>query len=132
MERRNSPDEEGITPRVALLGDFALRWGGAVVAELPLGSQHLLALLALRGRPMSRETLAGELWPGASAPRAFANLRSAIFPLRSVADTMIVSSDADIALAPDVVIDLHEAARLHSACWMWRPRASLRATSLRR
>ena len=48
--------------RVLLLGGFQLVEGDAHVA-LAEGSQRLLALLAVRGRPMKRVLVAGTLWP---------------------------------------------------------------------
>jgi two-component SAPR family response regulator len=67
---------------VALLGGFALFWGGSVLG-IPMVSQRLLAFLALHGRMVKRAAVAGTLWPDASERHAYSNLRSALARLQA-------------------------------------------------
>lgn len=97
---------------LSLLGGFELRAGTQTVAALTPEAQHLLALLALRDRLVSREAVAGTLWADASQAHAHASLRSAVSRLSTLAHEAIVVTGADLALAPDVVVDLREARAL--------------------
>ncbi|MGA8117618.1 MAG: BTAD domain-containing putative transcriptional regulator [Actinocatenispora sp.] len=62
------------TPRIHLLGMFAVEWAGE---PLPIGSRlerSMLAVLALRPRqPLTREEIAAALW-GVNPPRSWVNL----------------------------------------------------------
>lgn len=104
------PRGDGIL--LSLLGGFELRAGAQAVSTLTHEAQHLLALLALRGRHVSRDAVAGTLWADASQAHANASLRSAVSRLSTLAHDAIVVSGVDLALAPDVVVDLHEARAL--------------------
>ena len=76
--------------------------------ELPLpgGGRRLLAYLAVRTEPVTRERVAGALWPGVDRRRAVGNLRSALWRLR-LADVDVVSCDRDrLALRDGVVADV--------------------------
>ena len=100
--------EESNGVRLALLGGFECVHGGRSVL-LPLGSQRLLALLALRSAGIHR-TVAGErLWPDGPPGRAAANLRSALWRGRHLGNTtMIVSAGPRLHLAPTVEVDLRQ------------------------
>ena len=93
---------------LALLGGFECVYGGRSVS-LPLGSQRLLALLALRDAGVHR-TVAGELlWPDSIPGRAAANLRSALWRGRRLGTTtMIYSAGPRLRLAPAVDVDLRQ------------------------
>lgn len=93
---------------LALLGGFECIYGGRSVL-LPLGSQRLLALLALRESGIHR-TVAGErLWHDSPPERAAANLRSALWRGRSLGGvTMIESAGPRLRLAPAVDVDLRQ------------------------
>lgn len=93
---------------LALLGGFECIYGGCSVS-LPLGSKRLLALLALRDDGIHR-TVAGErLWPDSISERAAANLRSALWRGRRLANTtMIYSAGPRLRLAPTVDVDLRQ------------------------
>ena len=79
---------------------------------LPEGSQRLLALLALKGRLIRRETVAGTLWPVATEAHASSSLRSAIARLRGEARVSVAATARDLGLADDVTVDLWDAREL--------------------
>lgn len=93
---------------LTLLGGFECIYGGRSVL-LPLGSQRLLTLLALRGTGIHR-TVAGErLWHDSSPERAAANLRSALWRGRQLGNTtMIDCVGPRLRLAPAVDVDLRQ------------------------
>ncbi len=92
-----------------LLGQFAVHRGEQPVA-LPPACQRLIALVALKRRPVHRLWVCAMLWPHAQTRRAIASLRSTMWRLRPVAaDPMLEVDPQYIALAPDVRVDWHEA-----------------------
>jgi DNA-binding SARP family transcriptional activator len=97
--------------RVLLVGGFQLVDGDAQVA-LAEGSQRLLALLALRGRPTKRLLVAGTLWPDVTESRAYASLRSALSRLYGVVRDAVEVNPSDLRLASNVRVDLREAQAL--------------------
>src|SRR5918911_5275865 len=97
--------------RVLLVGGFQLLEGEAQVA-LAEGSQRLLALLALRGRPMKRVLVAGTLWPDVTEARAYASLRSALSRLHGVVRDAVEVNPSDVRLANKVRVDLRESQAL--------------------
>jgi DNA-binding SARP family transcriptional activator len=100
--------EESNKVYLALLDGFECIYGGHSVL-LPLGSQRLLALLALRDAGIHR-TVAGErLWRDGNPERAAANLRSALWRGRRLGNTtMIDSVGPRLRLAPAVDVDLRQ------------------------
>jgi DNA-binding SARP family transcriptional activator len=97
--------------RVLLVGGFQLVEGDAQVA-LAEGSQRLLGLLALRGRPVKRVLVAGTLWPDVTEARAHASLRSALSRLYGVVREAVVVNPSDLRLASSVRVDLQESQAL--------------------
>ena len=96
--------------QLLLLGGFELRWAGRPVAVQRSG-QRLLALLALRSRPLERLYVAGLLWLDASEERAGASLRSALRRLPQPGGIPVVeTSAAHLRLASDVYVDFHDLA----------------------
>ena len=93
------------------MGAFQLS-ESAVPVVLPGGSQRLIAFLALQGRPMTRATAAGTLWPEASEAQAHANLRSAIWRLDQVTREAIEVGVLDLHLAAGVTLDIRESRAL--------------------
>jgi DNA-binding SARP family transcriptional activator len=92
-----------------LLGGFQVDFGGRKV-RLPAGAQRLLALLALQDGPMHRSMAAERLWPTCSRTRAFANLRSALWHGRRVANRSVIeSAGSHLSLAPAVQVDQRQA-----------------------
>jgi DNA-binding SARP family transcriptional activator len=106
---RRSPGAAG--SRVLLVGGFQLVEGEAQVA-LADGSQRLLALLALRGRPVKRLLIAGTLWPDVTEGRAYASLRSALSRLYGAVRDAVEVNPSDLSLAPEVRVDLRESQAL--------------------
>ena len=94
---------------LSLLGGFEFGQGPER-AHLPLGSQRLLALLALKDGGAHRGAAAAQLWPDSSATRAPANLRSALWQGRRAGSlTVIECGGSRLRLAPTIDVDLHTA-----------------------
>jgi DNA-binding SARP family transcriptional activator len=92
-----------------LLGQFAVHRGEQPVA-LPPACQRLIALVALKRRPVHRLWVCATLWPHAPTRRAIASLRSAMWRLRPLgADPLLEIDPQYIALAPGVSVDWHNA-----------------------
>jgi len=92
-----------------LLGDFAVYHGDRPVV-LPPACQRLVALLALKRRPVHRLWVCAMLWPHTQTRRAAASLRSAMWRLRPLgADPLLVVDPQYVALATDVTVDWHRA-----------------------
>ncbi|MEV4926153.1 AfsR/SARP family transcriptional regulator [Streptomyces roseoverticillatus] len=99
---------EGAPLRITLLGGFRLAGAGGPV-RIPTGSERLLAYVALRPGPVARSDVAENLWPGTSEARAHASLRSALSRLRGAGCCRALDTGpAELALAEDVAVDLHE------------------------
>lgn len=96
------------SPQLRLLDAFELRCDGQAV-RLPLPAQRLLALLALRGRPLRRAYVAGVLWLDSTEARAAGSLRSALWKLRRCGYEVVEETDGRLRLAPAVWVDVHEA-----------------------
>lgn len=95
-----------------LLGRFAVHRGDDLV-ELPPACQRLIALTALKRRPVHRLWVCAVLWPHAPTRRAVASLRSAMWRLRPIgADPLLEVDPQYIALSPDVSVDWHDATDL--------------------
>ena len=78
--------------------------------ELPPACQRLIALAALKRRPVHRLWVCAMLWPHAQTRRAIASLRSTMWRLRPLAaDPLLVVDPQYLALAPDVSVDWHQA-----------------------
>jgi DNA-binding SARP family transcriptional activator len=88
-----------------LLGAFDLRASGQLV-PLPLNARRVLALLAVRGRPQVRSSLAYTLWMDTTQPRAMANLRSTLWKIGPQRDRLLTICDEHLWLAPEVRVDL--------------------------
>jgi DNA-binding SARP family transcriptional activator/TolB-like protein/Tfp pilus assembly protein PilF len=97
--------------QIKLLGEFALRNGGAVV--LPSKVQALLAWLTLTdGKPVKREVIRELLWPDRGEDPARHSLRQALFVLRRDGfggREVVESRDNAISLQRDcTTCDVHE------------------------
>ena len=75
--------------------------------DVPEGSKHLLAFVALRRRRVERRQLAGALWPLGDEERAAGNLRSALWRLRRAGIDVLTTDKWSLALDTDVRVDLH-------------------------
>jgi DNA-binding SARP family transcriptional activator len=102
--RREAPDADLC---LTLLRGFRLEWQGSIV-DLPLGSQRLIAFLALHRRPLQRAFVAGNLWIDGTEGHANASLRTAVWRLHRLEFPLIESTRSQLALSPEVAVDLHE------------------------
>jgi len=93
---------------ISLLGAFDLRVGGRSVDTLAVGSQRLLAFLALHDRSVARIAMAGAMWPDASDERAGISLRSALSRLDPATRDAILSASPGLSLAEAVGVDLRD------------------------
>jgi DNA-binding SARP family transcriptional activator len=107
---------------VALLDGFELRCRDVPV-RLPLGAQRLLAFLAVHQVPLLRSHVAEALWPDSHRRRANANLRSAIWRIRTTRHNVLETGSGRLGLSPGVSVDVRERAALarglldRSASW---------------
>ena len=92
---------------VHLMDRFGVTASGAEVA-LPAGTHRLVALLALRRGPVERRQVAGCLWTDKTEERAHANLRSALWRLRTCAVPLVADNGTDLWLNPDVAVDAED------------------------
>jgi DNA-binding SARP family transcriptional activator len=97
--------------RLSLLGGFRLEDAGTTVI-LPEGSQRLIAFLALKGRVIQRQVVAGTLWPDATESQGSSSLRSALTRLHGDARASLAATARDLGLSDDVTVDLWEAREL--------------------
>ena len=92
--------------RLELLSGFSLEVDGTSVS-LAMGPQRLVALLAIQGRPLLREHIAGILWPDTSTDHAGASLRSALWRVQQVRGTRFVwTTRSHVAMDKRVAIDV--------------------------
>jgi DNA-binding SARP family transcriptional activator len=91
-----------------LLAGFEFR-ANAEPLTLSKSSQRVLALLALRSRPVHRFFLAGSLWPDALEERAAANLRSALWRLGLTGYRAVDTTAGWARLSPGVRVDARDA-----------------------
>ena len=108
-----TPGDEATTERVRveLLGAFRLSRRGREI-HLPIGCRRLVALLALRAKPVLRASIAGTLWMEVSEERAMACLRSALWRIRSAVPTLVEATRTELGLSPAVRVDVLELASL--------------------
>jgi DNA-binding SARP family transcriptional activator len=94
------------SPVLELLDGFSLRVASGPV-EVSDMAQRLVALVALRARPVCRSLVAGTLWPDKSESRASANLRSSLCRLNAAGPVPIVlCSGSSLLLDPRVRLDV--------------------------
>ena len=108
--RAESGDPSSDAATLTLLQGFRLQAGSHSVA-LPLGSQRLVAFLAVHRRPLQRLYVAGSLWLDCDEEHANARLRTALWRLRQLGFPLVDSTRNQLSLAPSVTVDLHESNR---------------------
>jgi SARP family transcriptional regulator, regulator of embCAB operon len=79
--------------------------------EVPLSetAERLLAVLAVRGRPLHRLKLSAMFWPDASENQALANLRSALWRLSGPPHDALDIESRSLRIAASVQVDLRNA-----------------------
>jgi DNA-binding SARP family transcriptional activator len=92
---------------VHLLGGFRCLLAGEPF-PLPLGSQRLLAFLALHDRPVQRSFVAANLWLEKDEARAAANLRSALWRLGQLDSSVVTAEGAALVLDAEVAVDVRD------------------------
>ena len=98
--------DSGDLSELGLLGGFAFSVGGEALLGITGGSRRLLAFLALRDRPATRDQVAGSLWPDSTDEHANASLRSAMSRLNISAPSAMKATHGDLALEAGVVVDV--------------------------
>lgn len=95
-----------------LLGGLRLHGGGRTVTEFETRKiASLLAYLGFHGsRPITRERLAGLLWPDSDPVAAATSLRSALYRLGRIVPSgeLLQASRTTVALHPHVAVDVRE------------------------
>jgi DNA-binding SARP family transcriptional activator len=98
------PGVDSATCSVAMLGTFEFRVGGVRI-ELPRAAERLVAYLALQPAPVSRQRVAGALWPDASEIRSLGCLRTALWRVRTTSRLLVDPDTTRLGLAPLTDID---------------------------
>lgn len=101
------------TSRVELLGSFRVSCDRDHQA-LNWSAQRVLALSALKRRPMTRERVAGTLWPDVDQQRAHGRLRTALWRL-GPARRLLEVENGHLSLDETCEVDLYEAERVGEA-----------------
>jgi DNA-binding SARP family transcriptional activator len=96
--------------RLHLLGAFQLELNHRVV-PVTIGSQRLIAFLALHDRLLPRMHVAGVLWPDVPTGRANANLRAGLWRLPTPC-RLVVEHSAQFLRLADIAVDVREATAL--------------------
>ena len=91
--------------RLMLLGGFTLLSETEEIV-LPMSAQRLVALLALRERPLNRAYLAGVLWPEYSAKRSLADLRTALWRANHSHVSVVAATGMRLHLRAEVQVDV--------------------------
>ena len=100
--------DPGVSGRVGLLGHFGWRRGDTPIL-VTLAGQRLVALVAVRQRPMPRGVVAGTLWPESSEAHAAASLRTELWKLGKSGGPIQLAADGRLTLGPDVTCDYRDA-----------------------
>lgn len=102
-----------MTPRVplrlTLIGGFAL-WRGSHELGIAASGQRLIALLALKDRPVGRLQVAGTLWPDYSTERSLADLRTALWRVNQSRARVIAATPSFMGLNDGVEVDVRNLA----------------------
>ncbi len=90
---------------VTLLGRFEVQYDDEGV-DLPSDAQRLVAFLALQNGRVPRAYVAGSLWLDGSQERAFGNLRSALWRLRTYTTGLIDADNRTLGLSHEIQVDI--------------------------
>jgi DNA-binding SARP family transcriptional activator len=91
--------------RLILLGGFALLKDSEEI-DLPMSARRLVALVALRERPLSRSYLAGMLWPDCSPERSLADLRTALWRANHCGASVVATAGQRLCLRRGIHVDV--------------------------
>lgn len=91
--------------RLTLIGGFALCRGSQELGIAASG-QRLIALLALRDRPVGRLHVAGTLWPDYSTGRSLADLRTTLWRVNQSGEQVIAATPSLLELYGDIEVDV--------------------------
>lgn len=70
------------------------------------GGQRLVALLALCDRQVTRQYVAGNLWPEYSTERALADLRTTLWRVNQSDERIVTATTARLGLCADIDVDV--------------------------
>ena len=91
---------------LSLLGGFLLSVEGDAILGISAGAQRLIAFLAVRDQTMTRQRVAGTLWPDSTDEHAGANLRAAVARLGQPTRGAVRVTAHDLELAAGVAVDV--------------------------
>lgn len=92
--------------RLTLIGRFVL-WRGSQQLEIAASGQRLIALLALRARPVGRLHVVATLWPDFPTERSLAGLRTALWRVNQSSQQVIVATPSLLRLDDNIEVDVH-------------------------
>ena len=93
--------------RLTLLDGFAVNEDG-IEARLGASARRLVALAALRPRPLNRSQMAAGVWPHLDDATAAASLRSTLSRLRAANPHLLARDATHVRLGADVRVDAWE------------------------
>jgi len=93
--------------RLSLIGNFAF-WRGSQELAIAPSSQRLIALLALKDRPVGRLHVAGTLWPDCPMERSLAVLRTTLWRVNQSTEHVIATTQTFLRLDADIEVDVRE------------------------
>jgi DNA-binding SARP family transcriptional activator len=97
---------------ITMLGGFEV-YRDDQLLDMPPSCQRLLALAALKRRPVPRSWMCQTLWPTTRPDRATARLRTTLWRLRPMgAEALLTVTPQSIAITPDVSVDWYESVDL--------------------
>jgi DNA-binding SARP family transcriptional activator len=95
--------------RLTLIGRFTL-WRGSQELGIATRGQRLIALLALKDRPVGRPHVAGMLWPDYSIERSLADLRTTLWRVNQSSEQVIAATPSFLALDSNIEVDVRNLA----------------------
>ncbi len=111
-EEDTAPEASPVTIQIFLLGTFAIRIGDNPIVTPSVGTQRMLAYLALHDNGVTRLSMAGTMWPEVSDLNAGGSLRSALTRVDEPTREAIDSESGGLRLAEHVVVDFRESKNL--------------------
>lgn len=93
--------------RLTLIGNFAL-WRGSQEVSIAPSGQRLIALLALKDRPVGRLHVAGILWPDYPTERSLADLRTVLWRVNQSTENVIAATQTSLRLDDGIEVDVRD------------------------